>query len=85
MAWPNDLDEFPSRKGQDMTIAEFNTITGQELGRAPTQEEINALVVRARRALAVRRAVAVREIQEQAQALDETDRLRLIKALEKVS
>ena len=68
-----------------MTMTEYNQISGKRLEREPTPGEVQALMVRVHRALAVRRAVAVREIQEQAGALDETDRQKLIKVLDEVS
>jgi hypothetical protein len=64
-----------------MTAAEYAAITGQKLDHEPTRGETNALIVRARRTLAVRRALAVREIQEQAHAFDEDDRKKIITAL----
>lgn len=64
-----------------MTISEYTAISGRTLDRAPTQAEINALMVQAGRALAVRRSLAVREIKEQAEVFDDVDRKTIIEAL----
>jgi hypothetical protein len=64
-----------------MTAIEYAEIAGVPTPESVTKEQAQALIQHAGRALAVRRALAIREIEEQAAALDEHDRERLIRAL----
>jgi hypothetical protein len=68
-----------------MTATEYAEISGRPQPNEISTAEKHALIAQARRALAVRRAIAVREIEEQAAALDEHDRQRIFKALGGVS
>lgn len=64
-----------------MTTSEYPLIAGVPQPAEITQDQQQALVHQAARALAVRRALAIREIEEQAAAFNAQDRQRILLAL----
>jgi hypothetical protein len=82
LPWPNHLDEFSSRKGPGYDRVRVHH---DHRPAARPRADQYALIFRIQRAMAVRRAIAVREIQEQAHAFDDEDRKKILTALDGAS